>query len=119
MPVFESPKETWLRSVAFSPVDPMLVASGGGGGSKLFDIRHNSFRYSKFINYLKRSMALATTITPNKLPLFLTFTFLVLNSGVCTIFPVTTLNLSDLIIKGRVCCAKNQENFQLSTTSQR
>ena len=43
VPVFQVENSSW--SVAFSPADPMLVASGGSDGTKLFDIRQNSFRY--------------------------------------------------------------------------
>ena len=43
VPVFQGKNSSW--SVAFSPADPMLVASGGSDGTKLFDIRQNSFRY--------------------------------------------------------------------------
>ena len=41
----ESPKEgSWLKSVAFSPIDAMMIASGGFTGTKLYDIRQNTFR---------------------------------------------------------------------------
>ena len=36
--------DSCLNSIAFSPVDPMVVASGGSSGTELFDIRQNTFR---------------------------------------------------------------------------
>ena len=44
VPVFQGMEQKSLRSVAFSPVDPMIVASGDSSCTKLFDIRQNSFR---------------------------------------------------------------------------
>ena len=44
VPVFQGTEQMMLRSVAFSPVDPMVIASGDSSGTKLFDIRQNSFR---------------------------------------------------------------------------
>ena len=52
MPVFESKRGSWLSSVAFSPVNPTLVASGGIVGMELFDVRQYSVRYLKMIQTL-------------------------------------------------------------------
>ena len=44
-PVFHTIIGQWLAfSVAFSPADPTLVATGGDIGPKLYDIRQNSLR---------------------------------------------------------------------------
>ena len=43
VPVIQAAKESSRYSVAFSPVDPMVVASAGDSGTKLFDIRQNAF----------------------------------------------------------------------------
>ena len=44
-PVLQVAQQGSLRSVAFSPVDPTIVASAGHqSGTKLYDIRQNTFR---------------------------------------------------------------------------
>jgi len=40
----------------FSPVDPILIAAAGGGGTRLFDIRRNRIKY-KFIKLVEQYFA--------------------------------------------------------------
>ena len=52
VPVFETSSDDGIFiSASFPPVDSMIIAAAcAKGGTKLFDIRQNSFRYWFYLN---------------------------------------------------------------------
>ena len=106
VPVFQVENSSW--SVAFSPANPTIVASGGRDGTKLFDIRQNSFRYQNIILMVLENLELNFLI--NSLIFFI-------DASTPTQVSMA-LPARDLTAVVHDCCAGNWNSFPSSTTFQ-
>ena len=106
VPVFQVENSSW--SVAFSPANPTIVASGGRDGTKLFDIRQNSFRYQNIILMVLENLELNFLI--NSLIFFI-------DASTPTQVSIA-LPARDSTAAVRGCCAGNRNSFPSSTTFQ-